>query len=125
MPNGDQIKPGVKFIDIRSKYKQDPDFQKVQDAYNKGEQPVFNYHRFWAESAIALANGTYSILFGGDVLKGDVNSDGVVNSTDYALLQRYLVGKTTTINTQNANMNGDGIINSTDLALLKRQVIGK
>ncbi|WP_077610946.1 glycoside hydrolase family 48 protein [Clostridium sp. Marseille-P2415] len=64
MPNGDPIKEGIKFFDIRSKYKDDPDFQKVQDAYNNGTAPEFNYHRFWAECDIALANGVYSMLFG-------------------------------------------------------------
>lgn len=128
MANGDAIKPGVKFIDIRSKYKQDPDFQRVQDAYNKKEDPIFNYHRFWAQASIALANGAYSIFFGGDippVLTGDVNNDGLVNSTDSALLQRYVLGRTTDINVTNADMNADGVINSTDLALLKRKILGR
>jgi hypothetical protein len=35
MPNGDAIKPGVKFLDIRSKYKSDPDYAKVKAAYDK------------------------------------------------------------------------------------------
>ncbi|HEY9062100.1 MAG TPA: glycoside hydrolase family 48 protein [Pseudobacteroides sp.] len=64
MPNGDIIKPGIKFIDIRSKYKNDPDWKKVEDAYKSGMAPVFNYHRFWAQCDIALALGTYSLLFG-------------------------------------------------------------
>ncbi len=64
MPNGDEIKPGVKFIDIRSKYKDDPEFKKVQDAYNSGTAPVLSYHRFWAQCDIAIANGVYSLLFG-------------------------------------------------------------
>lgn len=65
MPNGDVIKPGVKFLDIRSKYKNDPDYQKVLDAYNNGTDPEFYYHRFWAQCDIAIANGVYSLLFGG------------------------------------------------------------
>ncbi len=64
MPNGDAIKTGIKFLDIRSKYKDDPDFQKLQDAYNNGTAPEFKYHRFWAECDVAIANGVYSILFG-------------------------------------------------------------
>ena len=63
MPNGDQIKPGIKFIDIRSKYKDDPDWQKVVDAYEAGEYPEFYYHRFWSQADCAIAYGTYSILF--------------------------------------------------------------
>ncbi len=64
MANGDAIKSGVKFVDIRSKYKSDPDWQKLVAAYNAGTAPVFNYHRFWAQCDVALANGLYSVLFG-------------------------------------------------------------
>ncbi len=64
MPNGDVIKSGVKFLDIRSKYKNDPDYEKVLTAYNNNTDPVFNYHRFWAQCDVAIANGVYSLLFG-------------------------------------------------------------
>nr|4L0G_A Chain A, Glycoside hydrolase family 48 [Caldicellulosiruptor bescii DSM 6725]4L6X_A Chain A, Glycoside hydrolase family 48 [Caldicellulosiruptor bescii DSM 6725]4TXT_A Chain A, Glycoside hydrolase family 48 [Caldicellulosiruptor bescii DSM 6725] len=64
MPNGDVIKSGVKFIDIRSKYKQDPDWPKLEAAYKSGQAPEFRYHRFWAQCDIAIANATYEILFG-------------------------------------------------------------
>lgn len=64
MPNGDEIKAGIKFIDIRSKYKDDPDYQKLKDAYDQGIDVEFNYHRFWAQCDVAIANGLYSILFG-------------------------------------------------------------
>jgi len=64
MPNGDVIKPGIKFKDIRSKYLADPDYTKLQAAYTAGTAPAFNYHRFWAQCDIALANGTYALLFG-------------------------------------------------------------
>lgn len=64
MPGGDAITSGITFLDIRSKYKNDPDYQKLLTAYNNGEAPVFYYHRFWAQCDIAIANGVYSILFG-------------------------------------------------------------
>jgi hypothetical protein len=64
MPNGDEIKSGITFLDIRSKYKEDPDYQKLLDAYNEGKDAEFTYHRFWAECDVAIANGVYSILFG-------------------------------------------------------------
>jgi hypothetical protein len=63
MANGDVIKPGVKFIDIRSKYKDDPEWAKVESAYKAGKDPSFNYHRFWGQCDIALANATYYLLF--------------------------------------------------------------
>ncbi|MGC8825344.1 MAG: glycoside hydrolase family 48 protein, partial [Bacteroidales bacterium] len=65
MPNGDIIQPGVKFIDIRSKYRQDPDFPKLQQAYTSGTDYVAKYHRFWAQVDIALANAEYGRFFGG------------------------------------------------------------
>lgn len=72
MANGDEIKSGITFMDIRSKYKDDPDYQKVLDAYNKGEDPVFYYHRFWAQCDIAIANGVYSILYGTPVTSATI-----------------------------------------------------
>ena len=66
MPNGDVIEPGVTFIDIRSNYYDDPMYPTLLEAYENGEAPVFNYHRFWAQAEIAVANGTYSVLFGED-----------------------------------------------------------
>ncbi|MEU8228179.1 glycoside hydrolase family 48 protein [Actinoplanes sp. NPDC048967] len=63
MPNGDEIKPGVSFLDIRSFYKNDPDYPKV-DAYLKGgAAPTFNYHRFWAQVDVATGYADYARLF--------------------------------------------------------------
>ena len=66
MPNGDQIKPGVSFLDIRSFYKQDPQWSKVQTALSTGVDPQFTYHRFWAQTAIAGALSDYHRLFESD-----------------------------------------------------------
>jgi hypothetical protein len=60
MPNGDQIKSGIKFLDIRSKYRQDPSFAAVQSAVNANDTPSFRYHRFWAQCEIALAFAEYA-----------------------------------------------------------------
>ncbi|WP_066584134.1 glycoside hydrolase family 48 protein [Cellulomonas timonensis] len=64
MPNGDAIKPGVSFLDIRSWYKNDPDWPKVQAYLDGGPAPKFNYHRFWAQAAIATAMADYDRLLG-------------------------------------------------------------
>lgn len=55
MANGDLIKPGIKFLDIRSKYNADPDFARVKAAYDRKEAPEFRYHRFWAQVEYATA----------------------------------------------------------------------
>jgi hypothetical protein len=65
MPNGDPINSNSTFLSIRSWYQTDPDWPKVQAYLNgTGPAPVFNYHRFWAESDIAMAMETYAQLFG-------------------------------------------------------------
>ncbi|HOP99322.1 MAG TPA: dockerin type I domain-containing protein [Acetivibrio clariflavus] len=65
---------------------------------------------------------------GSGVKKGDINGDGEVNSIDYALLKRYLVGMDSTLPTPNgyaaADINGDGDINSIDYANLKLILLG-
>jgi endoglucanase len=63
MPNGDVIKPGVKFLDIRSRYRADPDFPALQTAYANKTDFKKNYHRFWAQTDIALANAEYGYFF--------------------------------------------------------------
>ncbi|HHV28655.1 dockerin type I domain-containing protein [Acetivibrio mesophilus] len=57
--------------------------------------------------------------------KGDINSDGKVNSTDYSLLKRYVlkIVNENSINVANADMNDDGKINSTDCSVLKRVLL--
>lgn len=62
MPNGDVVKPGVSFLDIRSFYKDDPDWPKVQAYLDGGPAPTFRYHRFWAQTAIATAFADYDRL---------------------------------------------------------------
>ncbi|MEV1286185.1 glycoside hydrolase family 48 protein [Micromonospora sp. NPDC049679] len=63
MPNGDAIAPGKTFLDIRSFYKNDPDWPKVQAYLNGGAAPQFRYHRFWAQSDIAMAFADFGSLF--------------------------------------------------------------
>ncbi len=77
MANGDVIEPGVRFIDIRSNYRNDPDFAALEYAYNHGEVYTKKYHRFWAQVDIALANAEYGRFFGGTV---DVDPTGVTVS---------------------------------------------
>ncbi len=63
MPNGDAIAAGKTFLDIRSFYKNDPDWPKVQAYLNGGPEPTFNYHRFWAQADVAMAYADYGTLF--------------------------------------------------------------
>ncbi|MFI7599987.1 glycoside hydrolase family 48 protein [Actinoplanes sp. NPDC049681] len=63
MPDGDVIKPGVSFVDIRSFYKRDPDWPKVQAYLDGGPAPIFTYHRFWAQVDVATGYADYARLF--------------------------------------------------------------
>jgi len=63
MPNGDKIKSGDSFLDIRSWYKQDPSWPAVQSYLSGGSAPSFTYHRFWAQSDIAMAYADFGYLF--------------------------------------------------------------
>ncbi len=60
-----------------------------------------------------------------EVVLGDLNSDGAINSIDFALLKKYLLtDETTGINLSAADVNSDGAINTIDLALLKSYLLG-
>lgn len=125
MGNGETIKSGVNFLDIRSKYLKDPDYKKFKDAHDNGVKTIkMTYHRYWGQVDAALAYGTYSMLFGKDQLLGDVNDDGVVDTKDYNKLKNYVMknGKGVKVDEENADVNQDGKINSSDLAKLKKMI---
>lgn len=58
------------------------------------------------------------------VLIGDLNDDGKRNSTDYALLNRYILEIVPVSNFEAADVTGDGKLNSNDYALYKRFLLG-
>ncbi|URZ15504.1 glycoside hydrolase family 48 protein [Clostridium felsineum] len=122
MPNGDVIKSGDKFIDIRSKYKNDPDYARVKADVEAGKSSTFNYHRFWAQSEYAIANAAYGTLF--PYVKGDVNDDGAVNGRDLMLLRQYVAGKVdgSKLDLNNADVNGDGVVNGRDIMELTKLI---
>ncbi len=70
MPNGDPIDGTSTFLSIRTKYKQDPDWPKMKAFLSGGPPPKMAYHRFWAQSDIAIANATYGMLFPQDAPSG-------------------------------------------------------
>ncbi len=81
MANGDVIESGVTFLDIRSFYKEDPNYEALEEAYNNGENYTDTYHRFWAQADIALANAEYGRLFGDN---DTINATGVSVSPEKA-----------------------------------------
>ena len=86
MPNGDVVEPGVSFIGMRSWYKEDPDWPKIQAYLDGGPAPTFTYHRFWAQAALALAFAIYAELLvegggGGDTEPPSVPAGLAVTAT--------------------------------------------
>lgn len=87
MANGDVIEPGVRFIDIRSEYRNDPDFPALEAAYAAGTDFENKYHRFWAQVDIALANAEYGRFFGDEEPGEVVAVSGVELTPDTLELQ--------------------------------------
>jgi|GEM_PF-173895 len=58
-----------------------------------------------------------------EILYGDCNGDGRVNSTDVSVLRRYVMKENIEINLDNADVNADGKVTSTDYSILKRYII--
>ena len=128
MPNNAPINSNSTFLSIRSKYKNDPDFSKVEEAYNAGIAPEFNYHKFWVQAEVALALGNLSL----NPLTppppppppmGDVSGDHIIDLRDYVLLQGYLVDNSKDINKYQADLNGDSMITISDLAILRDKLL--
>ncbi|WHT22699.1 glycoside hydrolase family 48 protein [Crossiella sp. CA-258035] len=65
MANGDRIDANSTFLSIRSFYKNDPDWPKVQAYLDGGPAPTLTIHRFWSQAEIATAFAAHSELFGG------------------------------------------------------------
>jgi hypothetical protein len=123
MANGDAIKSGVKFIDIRSKYKNDPDWQKLVAAYNAGTTPVFNYHRFWAQCDVALANGLYSVLFGTPANNSTISPTTATFDKKTSNQADITVGLTLNGNTFNGIKNGTvSLVPETDYTVANNTV---
>ncbi|WP_010243523.1 dockerin type I domain-containing protein [Acetivibrio cellulolyticus] len=58
------------------------------------------------------------------VIYGDVNESGNVDSIDFALVRKYILGMDNSISIINGDVNGDGSINSIDFALIRQFILG-
>lgn len=94
--------------------------------YTMAEEKIGTY--MVEVNAKGLASPVRTSFVYGSVLKGDLNGDGKVNSTDYAMLRRYLLDLLDEFPVKDglkaADINGDGKVNSTDYAALKRLLLG-
>ncbi len=82
----------------------------------------------WISSYMDEEGGNGTTTPPDDVLYGDVNEDGNINSIDFALIKQYLLELITVFPAENglqaADVNGDGSINSVDLLLVKQYLLG-
>ena len=95
MPNGDDVKNGVAFVDIRSNYKSDPMYQEAEKYYKADgntDNYYFTLHRFWHAGDILMALGTMSEVYP-DLTPGPVSEDLVVTPSDVTVK----VGETETL----------------------------
>ena len=58
------------------------------------------------------------------VVKGDLNGDGKVNSTDLLLMKKHILELETLEDLGAADVNSDGKVNSLDNILLKQYLLG-
>lgn len=126
MPNGDVIKPGIKFLDIRSKYYSDPMFSTLKTAYDNNQDPVFKYHRFWAQCEIAIANGTYSVLFEDNTVVQSSSISPKTATFDKAAGMSNDVQVALTLNGNqfsSITCNGTALQNGTDYTVSGTQVV--
>jgi len=70
--------PGATFKQIRPQYASDPNYAMVEAANAAGTAPTFTYHRFWAQTDVAVANAFWGDLFGSC---GTVTPTPVVSNT--------------------------------------------
>ncbi|MEU2023883.1 glycoside hydrolase family 48 protein [Streptomyces sp. NPDC016469] len=109
MPNGDPIRSGSTFISLRSWYKDDPDWPKVQAYLDGGDAPVFTYHRFWAQAALALAFAIYAELLvegGGGEPGGDTEPPTAPGGLTVTATTKDSVSLSWTASTDNVGVTG-------------------
>ncbi|MBR3534272.1 MAG: hypothetical protein IKN85_00435, partial [Oscillospiraceae bacterium] len=77
---------GIKFIDIRTMYRDDAEFKKLEDYYNEHKDTKkfeLNYHRFWHIGDYLMAVGTMATLFPDAVPDKDYAMDQEVPEDRY------------------------------------------
>ena len=75
---------------------------------------------------VTITNGNNSSTFT-VIIRGDTNSDGKINITDYAVVKRSIQGKTSLNDSTriSSDVNKDGKVNITDYAIIKRSIQGQ
>jgi hypothetical protein len=66
MPNGDPINSRLDVPQHPYPVRDDPNYLVAAYAAGTGPAPVFNFHRFWAQTDVATAYAVYYLLFPND-----------------------------------------------------------
>lgn len=94
------------------------DFVNIRLSYNRGAIIDNDMNAI----GVGIDNGTIQII---DYIPGDLNGDGIVNTTDVVFLRRFVAGGyNVTINEAAADVNDDGLINTTDAVYIRRYIAG-
>ena len=59
-----------------------------------------------------------------DLIYGDLNGDGEINSLDSVIMSRHILEIVEISDIKAADLNGDGIVNTIDYQLLKQYILG-
>ncbi|MFZ5988779.1 MAG: dockerin type I repeat-containing protein [Bacillota bacterium] len=118
-----------RFID--SSYGSMPKTFKVIMQYESGELYVskseYSFNSVGQITRIDFQTDMQKVGEGPSIKHGDVNGDGVVDSTDYVLVKRYILGITKEFPSPNGltagDVNGSGGIDSLDYTLMKRYLL--
>ena len=102
--------------------------------FGKGVNPATGFdinigtvYGYQGSTAEKFARSSDCAFIGLQSKAGDVNTDGVYDSTDVTLLQKLLLCNPDEmpIPPKNADMNADGVLNAVDLSLMKQQIFAK
>lgn len=89
---------------------------------------TYSYYIAFNYSNKVLASEKFTTLPAPAFTYGDIDGDGEVTSTDYAILKRYLIGIMVDFDNDASRMAADvdksGTIDSLDYAIIKRYLIG-
>ncbi len=78
--------------------------------------------KIWYDKTITILKGSTS-----NIIKGDIDGNGSVNSIDFGLFRQYLLGINTYLSPnamKAADINNDGLVNSIDFANLRLILLG-
>jgi hypothetical protein len=80
---------------------------------------------FYLFTALALVLFVFSSSARAALVYGDVDSNGSIDSLDYAAMKQHLLGNRKIADTTSADLDGDGNITSLDFGLLKKYLLGQ